>query len=77
MLTQIFTDITTQDTHTHTHTPQPISSKHGHENLKIRCTDQPVCITYWELPFHQGEVVQLGETVVCHYHGNVGCDFQA
>lgn len=52
MLTQIFTDVTTQDTHTQT--PQPISSKPGDKTSKIGCAAQPVHIIYWELLFPWG-----------------------
>lgn len=56
MLTQIFTGITTKDTHTQT--PQPIPSKCGCKTSKTGCTAQPVCITYWELLFHRGGTAQ-------------------
>lgn len=67
MLNQIFTDITTQDTHTDstTHLYQKwfIKTSKSHAVLNPRLSPIESCCSV--------EVVQLREAVACHCHGNV------
>lgn len=69
MLSQIFTDITTWDTHTHTD-----STSHLYQKWFKKLQDQMQCSASCLSPIgscYSVEEVQLIETVACHCHGNV------